>query len=320
MTRNNNKNLQLLALIIRLLIKKPLLLLCVLIFAVGGYFYLHQSKAVKAVKPAPVIELVQPTTTATPVKQSEAEISFQGQPKSQALISFSTSSEVLQNQAFTVGYSNKRGNPLWVVYKIKSVPTDTAHLERASHFSTDKRVENQVKQSDYNKSGYDRGHMAPNYAISALYGKEAQLETFLMTNITPQKPNLNRKLWQRLESAEISFFTQLAPTVWVTTGTVFDDKIETLKTAHNVEIPDAFYKLYAMQAGGKTYLLAFLIPQTVKGNEPLDRYVVSVDKIEQLTGLDFFHELDDREENALEAAVNPDAWKLSEVSNLPSRY
>jgi endonuclease G len=58
----------------------------------------------------------------------------------------------------------------------------------------------------------------------------------------------------------------------------------------------------------------------VKGNEPLDNYVVSVDKIEALTGLDFFHELPDNEENALESTLDTAPWKLSEVSRLPSRY
>ena len=108
--------------------------------------------------------------------------------------------------------------------------------------------------------------------------------------------------------------------IWVITGPVFDDRIEYLKSGHNVEIPDAFYKLYAMQNEGKTYLLAFLMPQTVKGNEPLDRYLVTVDKIEELTGLDFFHELDDSEENALESTLNPAVWSLTAVSNLPGRY
>ena len=295
MTRNIAKNLLLLIpAFIKLLIKKPLLLLFFLVLGGGWYFY-HGIRA-------------------------NSGLSFKGLPQSQSLINPATSVKTLPSQAFTVGYSDRRGNPLWVVYKLKPVPANTPILKRPSHFATDKRAGNKVSHGDYDKSGYDRGHMAPNYAISALYGKQAQAETFVMTNVTPQRPNLNRKIWQRLEEVEVKYFTRLAPTVWVTTGTVFDNAIETLKTAHNVEIPDAFYKVYAMQSGGKTYLLAFLMPQTVKGNEPLDRYLVTVDKIEELTGLDFFHELEDNEENALEAALNPAPWHLTEVNQLPSRY
>jgi endonuclease G len=142
-----------------------------------------------------------------------------------------------------------------------------------------------------------------------------------MTNISPQKPNLNRKLWQRLEEVEVNYFTQLAPTIWVITGPVFDDKIERLKTAWHVEIPDAFYKIYAMLTPDKqVHLLAFLVPQTVKGDEALDRYLVTVDKIEALTGLDFFYELDDTEETALESTLNSLPWQLKTVNSLPARY
>lgn len=252
--------------------------------------------------------------------KNQNTLSFKGLPQAQIAVNPTTWYKVLPSQAFTVGYSDKRGNPLWVVYKLKPVPDNTPLLKRPTHFTIDKRAENKVSPTDYNKSGYDRGHMAPNYAISSLYGQQAQVETFVMTNITPQRPNLNRKLWQRLEEVEVKNFTQLATPIWVVTGTVFDESIETLKSAQNVEIPDAFYKMYAMQSAGKTYLLAFLMPQTVKGNEPLDQYVVTVDKIEALTGLDFFHELPDKEENVLESTLNVVPWKLGEVSQLPSRY
>lgn len=295
MIRNNDKNLLLIPLIIKLVIKKPLLLLFFLVLGIFFWFVYHGVKV-------------------------DSALSFKGLPQTQSVANLATWNKTLPSQAFAVGYSDKRGNPLWVVYRLKPVPVNMPLLKRPSHFSTDKRASNQVNHGDYDKSGYDRGHLAPNYAISALYGKQAQAETFVMTNITPQRPNLNRKLWQRLEEAEVKYFTRLAPTIWVTTGPVFDEAVEYLKTARNVEIPDAFYKVYAMQTDGKTYLLAFLMPQTVKGNEPLDRYLVTVDKIEELTGLDFFHELEDNEENALEAALNPQPWKLADVSRLPSRY
>lgn len=295
MARNNNKNLfSLVLLIFRLIKNKSMLLLFFLLLTSIWYGYQRF--------------LVYPS------------LSFKGLPQAQRGLNFSTWNRTLTNQAFLVGYSDKRGNPLWVSYKLTSVPENAPRLKRPTRFTSDWRTINRVNHQDYDKSGYDRGHLAPNYAISSLYGKEAQLETFLLTNISPQKPNLNRKLWQRLEEIEIKYFTQLSSTIWVITGPVFDDKIEYLKSAHNVEIPDAFYKVYAMQKDNNIYLLAFLMPQTVKGNEPLDRYLVTVDKIEELSGLDFFHELSDTEENALESTLNSTTWNLTAVSRIPGRY
>jgi len=248
-------------------------------------------------------------------------LSFQGVPQAQSWLSPSTWVRTLRSDAFLVGYSDIRGNPLWVSYKINMVSKSAKRLKRPSTFKPDWRSINKVIYKDYTHSGYDRGHMAPNYAISRLFGKQAQLETFIMTNITPQKPNLNRKLWQRLEAAEIKHFTKFAKNVWVTTGTVFTGTKTYLKNASNVEIPDAFYKIYAIQTKkSKPKLLAFLIPQNVKGNESLAKFVVTVDKIELLTGFDFFHELDDTLEDKLESEINSQNWQLAKVANKPSRY
>ena len=164
--------------------------------------------------------------------------------------------------------------------------------------------------------------MAPNYPMSRLYGKQGQEDSFLMTNITPQKSKLNQRVWQRLEEVEINYFAKTFGKVWVITGPVFSGTVERLASAWTVEIPDAFYKIYITEAtpNAKPIALGFLIPQTVKGKEPLAKFVTSIDNIEAQTGLDFFSELNDRIETSLEAAVQSLPWHLQAVSNLPSRY
>ena len=296
MASTNHKNLFYLAFtLIKFLIKHPAMLLFSLPLALGWYGY--------------------ESFIARPA------FSFKGVPEAQSWLNPSTFTRIFRSDAFLVGYSDLRGNPLWVSYKIKAVPKNYKRLKRPSGFKPDWRSINKVIHKDYTHTGYDRGHMAPNYAISSLYGKQAQLETFVMTNITPQKPNLNRKLWQRLEAAEISHFTKYADTIWVTTGTIFTGSKKMLKKDSSIEIPDAFYKVYAMQSKkGEVKLLAFLMPQNVKGNESLSKYLVSVDKIEELTGLDFFSDLEDKLEDALEAKVEPKSWHVKAVANIPSRY
>jgi endonuclease G len=157
--------------------------------------------------------------------------------------------------------------------------------------------------------------MAPNYAMSHLYGRAGQADSFLMTNITPQKSKLNQQLWQHLEETEIKHFAKNFDKVWVITGPVFSGTFERLKSDWTVEIPDAFYKIYITEAsaGKPSVALGFLMPQTVNGNEPLAQFVTSIDNIEAQTGLDFFAQLDDRTEAALEAAVDPQPWHLQAV-------
>jgi endonuclease G len=220
-----------------------------------------------------------------------------------------TWTRVFRNESYMSGYSDLRGNPLWIVYRLKPIPESAPRYKRPRDFSVDWRSLTHITSHDYTRSGYDRGHMAPNSAISRLYGKQAQLETFLMTNIVPQRPDLNQRVWQKLEELEATRYAKRFRELWVYTGPVFDKQITRLKSAWRVEIPDAFYKIYAgVDSGGSVHMLAFLIPQSVRGNEKPERFLTTVDRVEALSGFDFFHDLDDLLEERLESEVRYSAW------------
>ena len=229
---------------------------------------------------------------------------------------------VLRNDGFMVGYSDLRMNPLWATYWLQELTAEQKRqsYKRPGQFSEDWRTIWRVSHQDYTRSGYDRGHLAPNYAISRLYGKRAQTETFLMTNIVPQKPNLNRKVWQRLEEAAVDHFTGRFARIAVITGPVFDEETERLDSW--VEVPDAFYKIFVglNRKGEPESMLAFLMPQGVRGSEPLTKFVVSVDQVEEVTGLNFFSRLPEELEVRLEAMKDGRPWRLSQVARIPSRY
>ena len=108
---------------------------------------------------------------------------------------------VLTNIGYLSGYCEARRNPAWVGFSISSVTVGST-AKRPPKFITDPRTTSRVAHQDFSNSGYDRGHMAPNYAIGTRYGHEAQRETFLMSNIAPQAPDLNRIWWRVLEEKE----------------------------------------------------------------------------------------------------------------------
>lgn len=246
---------------------------------------------------------------------------YQGAPKSQSWSPYYWI-HTMEMTGFVVGYSELRGNPLWVTYALTKIDESVPSLPRPTRFDTDERSFTKVTHDDYTKSGYDRGHNAPNYAISHLYGAKGQKDSFLMTNISPQAPNLNRKFWQRLEEVEAKHFTQQADKVWVITGPVFSSGSKKLSTSDKVEVPDAFYKIYMTEAkpNKPSKALAFLVPQTVKGNEPLGDFVTTIDEIEKQTSFDFFPNLDPQIQRKLEASSDPKEWNLEAVNKLPSRY
>ncbi|HEY8037560.1 MAG TPA: DNA/RNA non-specific endonuclease [Methylobacter sp.] len=280
----------------RLSRKHPVLLLVILVLGLGGYGY-----EVKIGRPA---------------------LLYQGTPTSSNAKNIDTWFRILRNDGFILGYSDLRGNPLWVEYALTAAKENEHSLKRPNRFETDWRSINRVSHDSYQHSGYDRGHMAPNYAMSRLYGREGQADSFLMTNITPQKPKLNQHLWQRLEEVEIKHFAKMFGKVWVITGPVFSGTVERLSSDWTVEIPDAFYKIYITEAapGKPSIALGFLIPQTVNGKEPLAQFVTSIDNIEAQTGLDFFAELNDHIEAHLESAIEPRPWDLQNVSRFINSY
>lgn len=252
-------------------------------------------------------------------RQVREAYSYQGLPKSVAW-SQELTTRVFRNDGFMLGYSETRKNPLWVVYQLTAMDKRQS-LKRPQRFSIDNRTLSRVAHDDYTGSGYDRGHMAPNYAISTQYGRAAQKETFLMTNITPQKPKLNQKFWQRLEAAGVDHFTQQFDNIWVYTGPIFDEQREYLKSG--VEIADAFYKIYLAPPTAErkqAVALTFIVPQTVNGKEPLDQFLATIDEVEQRTGINFFHALPDVEENVLEATQSTQPWRLNQVARRPGRY
>ncbi|MFC1736476.1 DNA/RNA non-specific endonuclease [Candidatus Hydrogenedentota bacterium] len=221
--------------------------------------------------------------------------------------------ELLRNEAFVVGYDEMRRNPAWVAYRVAST-AKYAGLKRPGSFKKDGRTKAGVSHKDYTNTGFDRGHMAPNYAIYSRYGKAAQLETFLMSNVCPQYPKLNRVRWRELEALIAGQGTgdpswaQEFGGIWIVTGPTFDDDRVFLPS--NVEIPDAFYKIVVDidEDKGTLRALAFIVPNLKEPGLPLVDYLVSVDEVESETGLDFFRKLDDKTEARIEGTRAVGLW------------
>lgn len=257
--------------------------------------------------------------------QQRQQYAYAGLPQAGGWSDWGNRHRVLRNDGFMLGYSDLRRNPLWVTYQLVPTP-DRPIGPRPGRFASDWRTVLPKQHDDYTGSGYDRGHLAPNYAIARVHGRNAQLDTFLMTNISPQTPELNRELWQRLEQSAMDHFLPLKQELWVITGPVFNHpplRPEARRLPSGfIEIPDAFYKIFIAPAQGQRPLrvLAFLMPQDVRGNEPLDHYLVSIRDIETATGLNFLAALPEDVQEQLETSIQPAPWQLDSVSRRPGRF
>jgi endonuclease G len=222
---------------------------------------------------------------------------------------------VLRNDAYIAAYSEWRGSALWVSYRVTPPRASQPRLPRPDRFEHDWRtlrcltVLSCVTHDDYTGSGYDRGHLAPSHVIATRYGRAAQHQTFLMSNIVPQSPALNRGAWQRLEAAEDALSRRVG-SFWVITGPIYGRDPQHLPGYKLIALPSAFYKIFVREdaAGGAPKVLAFVLPQEVDGAEDLRRFVVSVADVQRWTGLDFFHRLPDEVESRIENRIDAASW------------
>ncbi|WP_425591757.1 DNA/RNA non-specific endonuclease [Halomonas getboli] len=251
-------------------------------------------------------------------REVRERLSWMGVPTWERLTPLSLH-RVLRNDGFLVGWSDVRVSPLWASYVLSD--DRAVDVGERPGFRRDWRTLWPVTPDSYLRSGYDRGHLAPNYAIARVHGPSAQYDTFLMSNMVPQRPDLNRRLWQRLEEVVIDRFVPRLGTLQVIDGPIFDSDFTrgVLRRVGLVEVPEALYKILVVP-GERPRALAFVMPQNVHGDEPLDRFVVSIDRIEALTGLDFFPNLPASVERELEGRVSTRGWDLEAVADLPGRF
>ena len=213
---------------------------------------------------------------------------------------------VLENEGYVCGYSETLRSPLWVSYRLFDKVDATKAGERPADFDIDGRTMAKVRSDEYTRSGYDRGHLAPNYGISRCYGRKAQLGTFLMSNVIPQKHEMNAGLWRHLEERAAVNYPGRFGEVWVVTGPIFSATPKTI--GKGVPVPEACFKIMIDETEGKIRAQAFVVPQEVPSGASLNRYIVSIDEVERLTKLDFFPDLEDGVEGKIESIKASRPW------------
>ena len=119
-----------------------------------------------------------------------------------------------------------------------------------------------------------------------------------MSNICPQDHNLNTGRWNDLEN-KCRTWARKYNKVYVACGPVYQGKRNEYIGKRRVKVPDAFFKVILINDTRKQAALGFYF-ENKECTLPLKEYLLSVDEIEKLTGLDFFSALPDDLENRLE--------------------
>ncbi|MGH1338634.1 MAG: DNA/RNA non-specific endonuclease [Aureispira sp.] len=215
--------------------------------------------------------------------------------------------EVIEHGALLLSYNEAYEQANWVAHII--IPAvNKGNLSRTNDFRKDSLVSTQTaEKADYWYSGYDRGHLAP--SADFRWSQRAISESYVYSNMAPQRPELNRERWAELEGFIRGHVWAKERQLYVVTGPVLEEGLPTITQGPNiVAIPKEFYKLVLDLTPGEEKAIAFLMPNGACG-QPLVAYSTTVDAIETKTGLDFFSALDDGLEGRLEAASDFGLWE-----------
>ncbi len=215
----------------------------------------------------------------------------------------STYDQVIFHTYYALSYSEKDEQAEWIAYKLTKENID-GDIKRTNNFKADKKVTTESAQlSDYKGSGYDRGHLAP--AGSMKINKTSMSESFYMSNMSPQSPGFNRGIWKRLEE-KVRYWTEINDSVFVVSGPILDNPLGNIGN-NEVTIPRAYFKTLLGYKNGKAKGLAFIMPHA-KSGESLYKFIVSINDVEEITEIDFYHNVDKEIQDKVESNKDVKLW------------
>lgn len=214
-------------------------------------------------------------------------------------------SQIIRHTGFTLSYNNNLRLANWVGYELTAEETD-GDVERTDWFDPDPYIKGiKVRHADYTHSGFDRGHLAP--AADMRWSEQAMVESFYMSNICPQVHALNAGAWNNLEQ-RVRTWAKRDSAIIVVSGPIVGENPMTIGD-NRVAVPTHFYKVVAAPYNDKPRGIAFIMPNE-DIDAPLHKYAVTIDSVENLTGIDFLYNLPDTLENYIEHTIDLKSWKL----------
>ena len=217
--------------------------------------------------------------------------------------------QIVKHKNYTLNYVEDFEQAAWVVHRLRGEYTQGRASRSQLEFIPDKLVKtNSALSSDYSGSGYDRGHLVPAGDFKCC--QDLLQETFYVSNISPQVPDFNRGIWENLESRMRGWAVR-DEEIFVVTGPVLREGLPTIGRYNQIAVPEYYYKIalyYPENSPERARAIAFLLPNKALFGEKLPKYVVSINKVEEMTGIDFFAKLPDALEQRLEQQADWKAW------------
>lgn len=236
--------------------------------------------------------------------------------------------QILVRVNYTTSYNKETKCPNWVAWHLEKDKTDgPCRREGVPYYDDDFNAYGIGKLSGNNVKGCymvdleagpprqeisdwynippntDHGHICP--AADNRWSKTTMNQSFLLTNICPQDRDLNAGDWAGLETRCRGWAKRYSD-IYIVAGPIFYNGVSKTMGDNKVGVPDAFFKVI-LRLEKEPKVIGFIFPNNGIHHELKD-YVLSVDEVEEVTGIDFFHNLPDDMENDIEKVSNLNEW------------
>jgi endonuclease G len=211
--------------------------------------------------------------------------------------------QIIQHTGYTLCYNETHEQATWVAYELTKDETFKV-CKRTNRFIPDPAVTTgSAIDEDYKGSGFDRGHLAP--AADMAWSTTTMAESFYFSNMSPQRPQFNRGIWKKLEE-QVREWAKENNAIYIVTGPVLKSGLNHIGI-DEVSVPNYYYKVILDYSQPDIKAIGFVLPND-GSMESLQHFAVSIDSVEQFTGIDFFPLLPDDIENKLEQQMCLSCW------------
>lgn len=223
--------------------------------------------------------------------------------------------KVVHHKHYSLSFNIPYGLASWVAYDLKASDLQK-NVEIDGKITQDPKLPGATAEyKDYKKSDFEAGHLVPPRDMA--FSEEALNETFYITNIAAQKPGFSGGVWKTLEGL-VRYWAASYDSVYVITGPVLTEAPFQTIGKNKVSVPKTYYKV--IMSSDRSKAVGFLISNR-NSVSTLASFAVPVDKVEEITNIDFFPMMEDEKEEKVESEFNKEDWIWEtevDIEKLPS--
>jgi len=228
--------------------------------------------------------------------------------------------EIVSHVGYSLLFNDAHKQADWVAYLLTAERTRPV-VARKDHFRPDPAIKTgSAVDDDYKNSGFDRGHLAP--CADMRWSFEAMDESFFFSNMSPQYPQLNQQTWERLEEL-VRTWAKEYDTLYIATGPVLKDDLPSIadvisadkkdkyKPKNRISVPEYYYKVILHYTSKEIKGIGFVVPNKNglgKSLQTVQSFAVTIDSVQNLTGINFFYQLPKMQEECAEKNICISCW------------